>query len=318
MLLFALPVEAHTRWFAPATTLAPYTTNEPTSLYLSVLGLSAVVIVLIGIWNERKGMLQLDFLRPRGVHAYDRAAVTFSMLVGAFLVLAGTHEYLFSPNLSVYFGTSQLLILLQVAVGLMFLVGFYERIAALVLAVLWSSIVVTDGIVIALEDVWVLGTAIFVFVQGNDYFTHRYSKVWPEFAASLKKYSLSLLRIATGLTLFVLGFSEKIVHPEFGVHFLSQYHWNFMQLLGFNYSDYLFTLSAGSVESLFGLVFMLGILTRLNALVVAIFFTIPLFILGPIELAGHLPHFAAVVILLLFGNGGHFLLVRPKKSKLQQ
>ncbi|MEK9154083.1 MAG: hypothetical protein AAB798_01275, partial [Patescibacteria group bacterium] len=69
------------------------------------------------------------------------------------------------------------------------------------------------------------------------------------------------------------------------------------------YSDYLFTLSAGAVESLFGLIFILGVVTRLNALIVAIVFTIPLFILGPIELAGHLPHFAAVVLLLLFGGG---------------
>jgi hypothetical protein len=46
---------------------------------------------------------------------------------------------------------------------------------------------------------------------------------------------------------------------------------------------------------------------------VAIVFSIPLFILGPIELAGHLPHFAAIILLLLFGNGGHFR-VFPKSK----
>jgi uncharacterized membrane protein YphA (DoxX/SURF4 family) len=117
------------------------------------------------------------------------------------------------------------------------------------------------------------------------------------------------------MTLFVLGFSEKILHPEFGINFLSMYPWNFMQSLGLAYSDYLFTLSAGAVESLFGLVFMLGIVTRLNALVLAVFFTIPIFILGPIELAGHMPHFAAVVLLLLFGAGEHFKLVHRKSLK---
>jgi len=83
-----------------------------------------------------------------------------------------------------------------------------------------------------------------------------------------------------------------------------------MQLLGFEwYSDYLFTLSAGAVESLIGLIFILGLVTRLNALAILIIFSIPMFILGPIELAGHLPHLAAVVLLLLFGGGNRLKLV---------
>ena len=128
-------------------------------------------------------------------------------------------------------------------------------------------------------------------------------------------YALPVLRLGTGATLLVLGFTEKILHPEFGINFLRQYDWNFMQLLGFNYSDYLFTLSAGSVEALFGLIFILGIVTRLNALVVATFFTIPLFFLGPIELAGHVPHFAAVVLLLIFGAGEHWKVVGKRSVR---
>jgi uncharacterized membrane protein YphA (DoxX/SURF4 family) len=81
------------------------------------------------------------------------------------------------------------------------------------------------------------------------------------------------------------------------------------------YTDYLFTLSAGTMEALFGLIFILGVVTRLNALAIAIFFSIPIFILGPIELAGHLPHFCAVVLLLLFGSGEHFKAAYPISKK---
>ncbi len=124
--------------------------------------------------------------------------------------------------------------------------------------------------------------------------------------------------MGTGATLMILGFSAKILAPEFGINFLATHQWNFMTLLGFNYSDYLFTLSAGAVEFLFGLIFFLGLVTRINALVVAVVFSIPLFILGPIELAGHLPHFAAVVLLLLFGSGGHFVFMGTKAPKFKR
>ncbi len=300
---------AHTRWFADGA-LAPYVTTEPTVLYLTAWAIIALIIIGIGMWFERRQLMQLSFLKPRPAHAFERAASVFSMVAGAFLMIAGTHEYLFSPNLSHESGIPMTLIMLQFLIGLSFLLGVFARVSALALAALWVAGFFVAGWVAMLEDIWILSTALFIFIMGNDYFSVVKWKTLKHIAHPYHQYALPLLRIGTGATLFVLGFTEKILHPEFGINFLRQYDWNFMQLLGFNYSDYLFTLSAGSVEALFGLVFMLGIVTRLNALVVAIFFSIPLFFLGPIELAGHVPHFAAVVLLLIFGSGVHFKIVR--------
>jgi uncharacterized membrane protein YphA (DoxX/SURF4 family) len=225
-------------------------------------------------------------------------------------LIAGTHEYLFSPNLTVVAGVPFALIAAEMAIGLAFLLGIGTRISAIVLGLIWISSFYFTGWVTALENIWVLSTAAFIAVMGNDYFSLIGSSMLKTKLAPFKAYGLSMLRIGTGVALVVLGFSEKILTPEFGLNFLMQHDWNFLQLIGLNYSDYLFVLSAGLVEILFGLVFILGILTRLNALVATIVFTIPLFILGPIELAGHLPHFAAIILLLLFGSGGKFLLFR--------
>lgn len=307
--LLALPVftYAHTKWFAVGT-LPSYATHEPTALYLIVWACIAFTIVLIGVHFERAKILTLSFLEPKKEHAFQRAAALFSMVAGAFFLIAGTHHYVFSPNLSASFGVPGWLIVLQILIGISLLIGFFERIAALVLMFLWTLVLLYTGVVAALEDIWVLSTAFFILVMGNDYFDMFPIRALQKQVAFLRPYALPVLRWGTGVTLFVLGFSEKILHPEFGINFLAQYPWNFMQSLGFAYSDYLFTLSAGAVESLFGLVFMLGIVTRLNALVLGIFFTIPIFILGPIELAGHMPHFAAVVLMLLFGAGQHYKL----------
>jgi len=315
-LLAGLPlyVSAHTRWFADGE-LETYFTNEPTSFYLTVWAAIIFVVVLTATWLNRQHWLDFAAIRPKQTHVFERAASTFVMVAGTFFIIAGTHEYLFSPNLTVASGIPMTLIVFQILIGLAFLLGIASRVAGIALALLWLSSFYFAGVVSALENIWVLSTALFITLMGNEYFSIISFSFLRTLMAPYKKYALSVLRMGTGATLMVLGFSEKILAPEFGMNFLTHHDWNFMALLGFNYSDYLFTLSAGAVEFLFGLIFFLGLVTRINALFVAVIFSIPLFILGPIELAGHLPHFAAVVLLLLFGNGGHFVFMGTKTPK---
>lgn len=316
LLVFIVPqvTTAHTRWFAHEE-LLPYKASEPTGLYLGAWALIAAAIVAAGIWMERRGYLMLKFLQPKGPHAFEKASSYFTMIAGAFLMIAGTHEYLYSPNLGIEHGIAPVLVYVQFLIGLAFILGIYARLAAILLAATWLISIPAIGVVPMLEDIWILSTAAFVFIMGNDYFSLVSFRAVAPLAHRYRAYALPLLRLGTGATLLILGFTEKILHPEFGINFLRQYDWNFMALAGLPYSDYLFTLSAGAVESLFGLVFILGIVTRLNALVVATVFSIPIFLLGPIELAGHLPHFAAIVLLLVFGAGDHFKLVRQEKRR---
>ncbi len=314
---FALPsfADAHTRWFAEGP-LQPYVTSEPTALYLGVWALIAAAVVAVGVYFERNGMMQLRFLQPRGHHTYLRAASAFSMITGAYLIIAGLNGYLFSPNLTAEIGIPLWMLQAQIVIGIAFLVGIAARVAALFLTLLWALAFVYGGVLAMIEDIWVLTTALAIVIIGNDYFSLVSFRILGKYTQRFKHYALPLLRVGAGATLFVLGFSEKILHPEFGINFLAQHHWNFMQLLGFDwYSDYLFTLSAGSVEALFGLVFMLGIVTRLNALIVAFVFSIPLFLLGPIELTGHMPHFAAIALILFFGAGEHWKIASSTKQR---
>lgn len=314
-LVFPAFAFAHTRWFIDAD-IPTVPTDEPTALYLGVWALIACVIIALGVYLERKQLFQLSFLNPRRSHALSRAASTFSMVAGAFFLIAGTHEYLFSPNVTLESGIPYLLVVAQIAIGIAFLAGAYARVAALALAGLWILGFAYTDVIFMVEDIWVLSTAIFIFIMGTDYFSLVPFKALAHIGQRFRAYALPILRLGTGATLLVLGFSEKILRPELGINFLDSHPWNFMQLLGFEwYSDYLFTLSAGAVEALFGLIFILGIVTRLNALVAAFVFTIPLFILGPIELAGHLPHFAAIILLLLFGGGDKCTISRLLRTR---
>lgn len=299
---------AHTRWFA-IDNPPPYETTENTILYFSALTIAALVTLSIGYVFQQKNYLHLRFLKPAKLQAFAKAAATFTMVTGAFFVIAGTHEYLFSPNLTVNAGIPAIFIYMQIAIGLSFMIGLVTRLSAMLLAILWGATFFFAGFVPTIENIWILSTAIFIAVMGNDYFSLvGFSFLRHKIQAAYKRYALSILRIGTGLTLVILGFSEKLATPELGVSFLSQYDFNFMAALGLPYSDYLFTLSAGTFEMVFGLIFVLGILTRFNALILTIIFAIPIFLLGPIELTGHVPHLAAVLLLLFFGSGGHFAL----------
>ncbi len=311
--LFSLPrfASAHTKWFATEK-LETYHSAEPTPFYLLVALGIILIITTVTVSLHNKNIGRLAWLRPNGKHAYERAASTFTIIAGAFFLIAGTHEYLFSPNQSLEAGVPYYLIVTQILIGLAFLLGIATRTFSLLLIVIWLLTFYYLGAISALENIWVLSTATFIAIMGNDYFSLISFSFFRKIFKPFQSYALSLLRLGTGTTLMILGFSEKILAPEYGVNFLNLYHWNFMHDFGF--SNYLFVIAAGVVEFTLGFLLALGIATRSVAIVTAIIFTIPLFILGPIELAGHLPHFAAIVLLILFDNGGHFTFFKKYKD----
>ncbi|MEZ4195365.1 MAG: DoxX family protein [Candidatus Paceibacterota bacterium] len=315
--LFVIPAlaSAHTKWFMTGE-LDPFHTTEPTLVYLALSFCSVLLVVVGAIWLHRHNIGNLKFLRPKKSHAYERAASTFTMMIGSFLLIAGTHEYLFSPNLTIHSGVAPFLIAFEIGIGLAFLLGIFTRVSAILLSLVWFVAVYYSGWLALMENVWVLSTAVFILVMGNDYFSLVSFSLLRKKVSKYKKQALSILRIGMGVTLVILGFSEKILAPGYGLHFLEQHHWNFMSSLGFNYSDYLFTLSAGSVEILIGVIFILGVATRLTAVIAIVVFTIPLFILGPIELAGHLPHFAAMFLLVFLGSGGRYSFFKQHKDEV--
>jgi uncharacterized membrane protein YphA (DoxX/SURF4 family) len=149
-----------------------------------------------------------------------------------------------------------------------------------------------------------LGFSIFAMIVGRPKWRIVDTEIFKEYTHKIHSYGLPLLRIGTGLNLFILGFSEKIMSPSLTENFLSIYHWNFMQNIGFNwFTDYWFAFSAGVAEALFGLFFILGLVTRTTTIALAVFLLSTLVMLGPVELMGHLPHFSIAIVLLLFGAG---------------
>jgi hypothetical protein len=115
------------------------------------------------------------------------------------------------------------------------------------------------------------------------------------------KRSVLILRVGIGMQLVVLAFIEKLISPGWGLVFVEMYpFYNFFPALGFEQvSNLHFVYFVGICEMTLGFMLMLGIASRIVVVVLAAAFTTTAIIHGLTEILGHLPIFAAAVILLL-------------------
>lgn len=293
----ALPklASAHVKWFAeeglPAR--AYHLGDGPVRAW----ALAAAALLAIGFWLERKLKVPA-WLAARQAAWGPYAVSVVTIGAGAGLLLFSLNGFVFAPNLRPDGGLGAAMLLFQALAGLMLLLGMYVRAGGLLLAAVFMMAVGRYGLVEMMDGLEMLGLAAFAVLAGRPRWGLGERQPWRS------EYALPVLRVLTGLNLMVLAFSEKIMSPSLALEFLSRHHWNFMQAVGLpQFTDYWFAFSAGVTEALFGLFLLLGLVTRLTTVVLAVFLATTLVLLGPTELMGHLPHFSIAVALLVLGSG---------------
>lgn len=301
--LFGIPflASAHVKWFAhPVNEVRPY---ELTDLPVIIAIIAVAVVVIIGYVLEKKLRIPKWFSRIEekwAPYVLSIASIGFGL---SFLIFS-YNGFIFAPNLIANGPLAILLIFIQTLAGIMILAGYYERIGGLLLVILFILGIKEYGFMEMMDAFEMLGFSIFAMIVGRPKWRIVDTEIFKEYTHKIHSYGLPLLRIGTGLNLFILGFSEKIMSPSLTENFLSQYHWNVMQNIGFSwFTDYWFAFSAGVAEALFGLFLILGLVTRTTTIALAVFLLSTLVMLGPVELMGHLPHFSIAIVLLLFGAG---------------
>lgn len=295
---------AHVKWFIMEGARIETPKEDMVPFAFIAIFISAVII-LLGILIEK----HLPGISKNTQYWLNskkhKIASLFSVAIGAFLLLSAYAGFIFAPNLSNTGILHAPFLIIETLLGLMFLIGFGVRIASILLLATYFLLIFYAGPLEIIESLIIAGSAIFMLIYGRSHYSLGRQRTFVNrFFATQEEYAIPLLRVFVGIDLFILGFSEKILRPDLALSFLEHHPWNFMQILGLEwYSDLMFVMSAGVAEALLGLIFILGIVTRINALAIGVFFTITLILLGPIELLGHAPHFAFVVIMLIFGSG---------------
>jgi uncharacterized membrane protein YphA (DoxX/SURF4 family) len=291
-------VSAHVKWFAtPGTYVRPYQiTGVP--VILTILG--CLLVICIGAYLDRK--LSVPKWTGHFMNRWASAALSIASIgFGLSFIIFSIQGFIFAPNLS----ATPLLLAIQAIAGVMIFLGLFEKVGGFLLVVLFGLSVRQFGFMEMMDTFEMLGFALYAMIVGRPKWRIVDIHIFKNITHKLHAYGVPILRVATGLNLIILGFSEKIMAPSLTQDFLARYDWNFMyHMLGLEwFTDYWFAFCAGSVEVLFGVFLLFGLITRITIVGLAVFLVTTLILLGPLELIGHLPHFSIAIVLLVMGAG---------------
>jgi uncharacterized membrane protein YphA (DoxX/SURF4 family) len=208
---------------------------------------------------------------------------------------------LFVPSLRVErdaFGFA--LLVAEGVCGVLLLVGFATRPAAVALALLGVVAMEPFNFESILEQVHILGAAIFLFITGRGAIS--IDRVFGQQRAlnvpDAPVAALTLLRVCMGIGIAFGALTEKLLDPGLAGALLSDRPY-LNVLAGLGVSNGQFAYLAGVVELVIGVVIVSGQLTRPVMAAGAVLFTATLPIFGWLELLGHLPYYGIMLTLFI-------------------
>ena len=221
--------------------------------------------------------------------------------LGIALIVAAFLGMMFVPSLRIApdaFGFA--LLAAEAACGILLLLGFATRVAAVALALLGVVAMEPFTFESILEQVHILGAAIFLFITGRGavsidrlFGAHRALPV-----AEAPLAALTLLRICMGVGIAFGALTEKLLNPALaGALLIERPYLNVLALLGVSNDQFAYL--AGVVELVIGLVIISGQLTRAVMAAGAVLFTVTLPVFGWTELLGHLPYYGIMLTLFI-------------------
>ena len=193
--------------------------------------------------------------------------------------------------------------------------GYHARWAAGLLLAAGPLGMMEFGFWTVAQRVDLVGLALFVLLTGAGRWSadHELGRTGePSVAAQAQ--AVWALKVCAGTALIVVAFAEKLATPDMAVHFLAANpEFNVAQQIGLNWSDLEFARVAGAIEVLFGLLVISGALSQACVLLAGIPFNATLWFFGTTELVGHLPIYAAMLVLLVYASDP---VLRPGVSAL--
>lgn len=311
VLLASSPVSAHEKWFYNGPT-------EPTCWCAlgerrAILTVGIVLALTLGgfvawRWRGRRDLLP----GPRQLGATAAGRERFYAIVPALLAVhlaiplmaAGINAQLLSPNLVLTGGSRYFIALAEMACALALFYGALTRLAAIVLAAIWLGGCWIAGWEAMAENLYFLGFAAFFYLCGRGpYSIDRLLFPRLEPPPVLTRCGIPSLRVAIGLSLAFVAFTEKLANPGLAAAFLREHPVNFTARLHIPMCDATFALCCGGIELLVGLWVALNLFPRTIILIAFIPFNMSLAIFHWQELVGHLPFYGALALFVLWSPG---------------
>lgn len=294
----------HVKWFTDPTAFPTRYELLFSLPVLAALAVAALAVVAAWAWEQR-------LPEPRSVKWLERfapyAPLALGLHVGLALIAGAIVGVLFAPSSMLTVGTDSLfgflLLTAQAMAGLMIVLGLATRAAALLLALLGLVAMIPFSVESILEQVHILGIAMFLFLVGRGPLSlDRIRGVRPPLSGpEIPRASLTLLRVLFGFAVFYNALTEKLLNPGLAEALLAERPYlNVTRLVGpIALPDGQFAFLAGVTELVIGAIILSPWLTRPTMAVGAVIFTASLFVFGWTELLGHLPIYGIFFLLFI-------------------
>jgi hypothetical protein len=296
-------VSAHVKWFVDSSSVINESHDKIPFYYLSSIEVyiwaivSIIVVLVFSIFDTLiKDPVRVVEFRKKHEYGIDRWV---GALLGLYLVSVSVlWGVVLIPDFPVTDMWSYTLEFIQFVVGGMLMFNIFPVAASIGVIGLCGILFYQFGLIVLLENLITLSLAIYLIIRHAKHSTY---------LKYLNRHAVEIVRIGTGVALIVMAFSEKLAYPELGMAFLEIHQWNFMAVLGFEwFSDKLFVLSTGFAEMIFGVIFILGYLTRVNTILIASFFAASVVTMavqfGQWEVED-LVVYAAAILFVFYGHG---------------
>jgi uncharacterized membrane protein YphA (DoxX/SURF4 family) len=209
-----------------------------------------------------------------------------------------------------------LLGLVMTVASILLVTGWRTRLGALLLVAAGPIGIAVYGIGPVLQRVDLLGLALFLVLTGGGRWSadEELGRAGEPPEERLGQ-AIWVLRVAVGTAIITVAFAEKLANPDLALTFTdaSGVDFNIARSIGLPVGDVEFVRIAGVIEVLYGLLIVSGALPQFVVLAVGIPFNATLYFFGTIELLGHLPIYAAMLVLLVYGSS---TALRPWCSEL--
>ncbi|MEP6694550.1 MAG: hypothetical protein ABJB39_07900, partial [Chloroflexota bacterium] len=294
----------HVKWF---TDPSRHPTDYALLLTLPVLAAFGVAALAIAA----AAYIQRTVREPRIFRALERFAwlgpLALGLHLGLALIVSAALGMLFVPSLRVEAdGSGFVLLAVEAVCGLLLLLGFATRPAAVALALLGVVAMEPFTFESVLEQVHILGAAIFLFITGRGAISidriFRQQRALP--VAEAPAIALTLLRVCMGVGIAFGALTEKLLDPGLAGALLSERPY-LNVVAGLGVSNDQFAYLAGLTELVIGLVIFSGQLTRPVMALGALLFTITVPVFGWTELLGHLPYYGIMLTLFIAPSAEH-------------
>lgn len=300
---------AHARWFTEEGPFAAPEWGRLVSLPVGLALASGAAAVAFLAWLQRS---LDDPLWPRPP-IFQRLETSAPAILGVqaaiTMIFMASRLALFVPNITLPRNALGVLIAaVTVTAAFSFITGVLTRVGALVtIGVVIVALAVAPWYEV-LEQAIFVGIALYLFAVGRGVVRYdgEEEDAGHPWAAALRPHALTILRVATGISVLTLAFTEKLVNNDLGVAFLQNYpNFNVGRDVGIAwFTDERFVYAIGIIEATAGIALLAGFLPRLVILALWIPFNLGIAFLPAEELIGHLPILSTMYVLLVRGTEG--------------